>query len=85
MIKLIAYINSLRIKEAFDEHYFNVHGPITEKIPGFKEMKVTKIAGSPMGGEDEIYTLMCEMYYDESWMPFNTGCAQQKERLLEKT
>ena len=63
MAKLIAFYKHPENKEAFDEHYFNVHVPITEKIPGLREMKVTKVTGSPMGGEAKYY-LICEMYYD---------------------
>jgi uncharacterized protein (TIGR02118 family) len=63
MVKLIALYKHPEDKEAFDEHYFNTHGPITAKIPGLKKMVVTKITGSPMGGEGDYY-LMCEMYYD---------------------
>jgi len=63
MAKLIAMYKQPENKEEFDNHYFNVHVPITEKIPGLREMKVTKFTGSPMGGESEYY-LMCEMYYD---------------------
>ena len=63
MAKLIALYKHPENKEEFDDHYFNVHAPITAKIPGLREMKVTKITGSPMGGEGKYY-LMCEMYYD---------------------
>ena len=63
MIKMIALYKHPENKERFDEHYFNTHGPLTAKIPGLREMKVTKIIGSPMGGEGKYY-LMCEMYYD---------------------
>jgi uncharacterized protein (TIGR02118 family) len=63
MVKLIALYKHPENKEVFDEHYFNVHGPITEKIPGLRKMEITKVVGSPMGGEGEYY-LMCEMYYD---------------------
>ena len=63
MVKLIALYKHPENKEAFDEHYFNVHVPITAKIPGLREMKVTKGTGSPMGGEAKYY-LICEMYYD---------------------
>jgi uncharacterized protein (TIGR02118 family) len=63
MAKLIALYKHPENKEEFDDHYFNVHGPLTAKIPGLREMKVTKIAGSPMGGEGKYY-LTCEMYYD---------------------
>ncbi|WP_114571454.1 EthD family reductase [Exiguobacterium flavidum] len=63
MVKLIALYKQPENKEQFDEHYFNVHAPITAKIPGLKEMNVTKIVGSPMGGEGAYY-LMCEMIYE---------------------
>lgn len=63
MIKFVALYKHPEDKEKFDEHYFNVHGPITQKIPGLLKMDVTKFVGSPMGGESEYY-LMCEMYYE---------------------
>ena len=63
MVKLIALYKHPENKEAFDDHYFNIHAPLTAKIPGLREMKVTKVVGSPMGGEGKYY-LICEMYYD---------------------
>ncbi|MDA3128496.1 EthD family reductase [Aliibacillus thermotolerans] len=63
MVKLIALYKQPEDKEKFDDHYYNVHVPITEKIPGLRKMKVTKIVGSPAGKSD--YYLMCEMYYDD--------------------
>lgn len=63
MAKLIALYKHPENKEAFDDHYFNVHSPLTAKIPGLREMKITKISGSPMGGEGKYY-LTCEMKYD---------------------
>ncbi|WP_409270172.1 EthD family reductase [Neobacillus sp. SCS-31] len=64
MIKMIALYKHPENKEAFDEHYFKTHGPLTSKIPGLRKMDVTRIIGSPMGGEPAYY-LMCEMYYDD--------------------
>jgi len=63
MVKLIALYKQPEDPKAFDEHYKNVHTPITKKIPGLRKMEVTKIVGSPMG-ESEYY-LLCEMYYDD--------------------
>ncbi len=63
MVKLIALYKHPENKEAFDEYYFQTHAPLTAKIPGLREMKVTRITGSPMGGEGKYY-LMCEMFYD---------------------
>jgi uncharacterized protein (TIGR02118 family) len=63
MVKMIALYKQPKDKEKFDEHYFNTHAPITAKIPGLRKMEVTKIVGTPMGGESDYY-LLCEMYYD---------------------
>ena len=54
MVKLIAFYKQPENKEAFDEHYFNVHGPITEKIPGLRQMKVTKRDGHTDGWGSKI-------------------------------
>lgn len=51
MAKLVALYKHPEDEKAFDEHYFNVHGPITAKIPGLREMKVTKFTSSVMGGK----------------------------------
>jgi len=64
MVKLIALYKHPQDKEAFDKHYFEVHAPLTAKIPGLRKMEVTRVVGSPMGGEGKYY-LMCEMYYDD--------------------
>jgi uncharacterized protein (TIGR02118 family) len=63
MAKLVALYKQPEDKAAFDEHYYNVHVPVTEKIPGLREIKVTKFTATPMGGEPPYY-LMCEMRYD---------------------
>lgn len=63
MMKMIALYKQPEDKEKFDAHYYNVHTPITEKIPGLLKMEVTKITGTPMGKPSDYY-LLCEMYYE---------------------
>ncbi|GAK03144.1 ethyl tert-butyl ether degradation EthD [Geomicrobium sp. JCM 19037] len=63
MVKLIALYKQPEDRAAFDDYYFNTHAPITKEITGLLDMKVTKIVGSPMGGESDFY-LLCEMFYD---------------------
>lgn len=62
MFKMIALFKKPEDTQSFDDYYFNTHIPLTQKIPGLQDMKVTKIVGSPMG-ESEYY-LMCEMFYE---------------------
>nr|WP_106781529.1 EthD family reductase [Lysinibacillus timonensis] len=63
MAKLIALYKQPEDPAAFDQHYYEVHVPITKKIPGLRDMRVTKFSGTPMGKESPFY-LMCEMIYD---------------------
>jgi uncharacterized protein (TIGR02118 family) len=62
MVKLIALYRKPADIEAFDAHYYNVHLPLTRKIPGLRKLEVTKIAGSPLG--DSPYHVMAELTYD---------------------
>ena len=83
MVKLIALYKQPENKEAFDEHYFNVHGPITEKIPGLQKMEVTKIVGTPMGERPNItFYVKCIM---KIMKHFNKECVLLKEKHQEKT
>ena len=51
MVKLIALYRHPEDKKAFDDHYWNVHAPLAEKMPGLKKLEVTRLVGTPMGGE----------------------------------
>ncbi|WP_338779611.1 EthD family reductase [Metabacillus sp. FJAT-52054] len=62
MFKMVALFKKPEDTQSFDEYYFNTHIPLTQKIPGLQDVKITKITGSPMG-ESEYY-LMCEMFYE---------------------
>lgn len=64
MIKVIAMFKQPEDQAAFDEHYFNVHVPLTEKIPGLKKIEVTKIKGM-ITGDPSKYYLLTEMYYED--------------------
>ncbi|WP_062352469.1 EthD family reductase [Bacillus kwashiorkori] len=62
MFKMIALFKKPEDITSFDEYYFGTHIPLTKKIPGLVDLKVTKFTGAP-GGESKYY-LMCEMYYE---------------------
>ena len=61
MFKLIALYRHPENAQAFEEHYFHVHTPLAEKMPGLKRLEVAKITGAPMGESE--YFLMAEMYF----------------------
>lgn len=62
MVKLVALYKKPANPAEFDEHYYNVHIPLANKIPGLKKTEVAKVTGTP-GGESEYY-LIAELYFD---------------------
>src|SRR5690606_26609982 len=64
MVKLIALYRHPEDKKAFDDHYWNVHAPLAEKMPGLKKKEVTRMVGTPMGGEAPYY-LLAEKYFED--------------------
>lgn len=62
MVKLIAVYKKPEDVEAFNRHYFEVHAPLAEKMPGLIKMEVSKIYGSP-AGESNLH-LIAEMYFE---------------------
>lgn len=63
-VKLLALYKKPADEDAFFEHYNEVHLPIVATIPGLKKTVITRITGSPMGGEPE-YFLMAEMHFSD--------------------
>jgi uncharacterized protein (TIGR02118 family) len=63
MIKLVALYKTPEDKEAFDKHYFEVHMPIVEKIPGLIKSEVSKLKNLP--GTESGYYMITEMYYND--------------------
>ncbi len=48
--------------QAFDEHYFQTHVPLSEKMPGLVSAQYHQIVGSPMGKTD--YHLLAVMTFE---------------------
>ncbi|MFC7440363.1 EthD family reductase [Laceyella putida] len=63
MVKLVALYKQPEDKQAFDEHYFQVHLPLARKMPGLIKATVTKYGTTPMGTESPFY-LQAEMYFE---------------------
>jgi uncharacterized protein (TIGR02118 family) len=62
MIKLLALYKKPADAAAFFKHYNEVHIPLVEKIPGLKKVIVSRVTGTPMGGEAP-YFLIAEMQF----------------------
>lgn len=61
MYKLVAIFKKPADIEAFRKHYFDVHMPLTEKMPGLQRVEIAEVEGTPMG-ESPFY-LITEMYF----------------------
>mgnify|MGYP001079773169 FL=1 len=62
MVKLVAIYRKPEDPQAFDKHYFEVHAPLAEKMPGLIKLEVNKVYGAP-GGESDLY-LIANMYFE---------------------
>jgi uncharacterized protein (TIGR02118 family) len=62
MVKLVVLYKKAADVKAFDDHYFNIHLPLAEKIPGLVKTEIAKVNGSP-AGESE-YHLVVELYFE---------------------
>jgi len=63
MVKLIALYKKPANIEQFEDHYFNIHVPLANKMPGLRRTEVSRITGSPKGPSE--YHLIAELYFDD--------------------
>ncbi|MBZ0187061.1 MAG: EthD family reductase [Candidatus Obscuribacterales bacterium] len=63
MVKLVALYKKPENTEEFDKHYFDIHLPLANKMPGLRKSEISKMAGAP-GGAPGFY-LMAELYFDD--------------------
>ncbi len=60
--KLIVLYSDIKDPKKFDEHYKNVHIPLAKKIPGVREIIVSKVKGVAIGNAN--YYQVVEVYFD---------------------
>ena len=63
MVKLVALYKTPEDKDEFDKHYFDVHMPLVNKIPGLIKSEVSKLKALP--GTESGYYMIAEMYYKD--------------------
>ena len=61
-IKLVVMYAHPDDPAAFDEHYFGVHMPLVDKLPGLERTETTKVTAALDGGEHTYYRIT-EMYF----------------------
>lgn len=63
MVKLTALYKCPEDSKAFDDHYFGVHVPLANKMPGLLKMELTRFHKTPMG-EEAPYYLQADLYFE---------------------
>lgn len=65
-MKLIALYHRPDDTSAFDDAYFNTHVPLIKKVPGLKEITVTRFTRTIMGDEmgDGLYMIAVMRFRD---------------------
>ena len=61
--KLIVLYSNIKDPEKFDEYYKNTHIPLAKKIPGVREIAVSKVKGVAIGKAN--YYQVVEVYFDD--------------------
>ena len=64
MIKLIALYEKPDDPDAFWEHYFAVHAPLTMTLPGIEAVHLNRVTADAFGGEPR-YVLIAEMVFPD--------------------
>ena len=62
MVKFVALFKTPADVEAFEKHYFEVHMPLAEKIPGLIKAEVAKLSSMP--GQGNKFHLLTELYFE---------------------
>ena len=62
MYKLIAIYKIPSDKNAFERHYEEVHTPLGLKVPQMKELRISRVFGTPSGASD--LHLIAEMCFE---------------------
>jgi len=61
--KLIVLYSNIKDPKKFDEHYRNAHVPMAMKIPGVRDIVVSKVRGVAVGQAN--YYQVVEVYFDD--------------------
>ena len=65
-MNLIALYQQPENPSAFDEAYFNTHVPLIKKVPGLKDITITRFTRTIMG--DGLYMMAVMHFEDEDYL-----------------
>ena len=62
MLKLVALYRKPQERAEFDTHFDSIHLPLIRKLPGLRNVEVTRVTGAPIG--EAKYHAVIEMRFD---------------------
>jgi uncharacterized protein (TIGR02118 family) len=63
MIRFLVLYQRPTDADAFDRHYYDIHVPLTKKLPGVRNYTVSRNASAVRG--PELYYLVAELEWDD--------------------
>ncbi len=63
MFKIIAIYGVPKDTAAFEQHYREVHTPLTKNMPGIEKFVVNRVLGSPQGNPSQY--IIAEMIFND--------------------
>ncbi len=78
MIILNALYKTPEDKDAFLDHYNNVHVPLVNKVPGLEKTEISLVS-AVFAGKKEDYFMLAQMYYPDQEI-FNAAMASPENK-----
>ncbi len=80
-VKLVALFKKPEDVKAFEAHYFQVHVPLAEKMPGLQKVEYNRAIGSPFG--EPAYYMIAELTF-ESMDALNASMVSEEGKAAAK-
>ncbi len=64
MARMVVIYRTPKNVEAFDRHYFDVHIPLTKKLPGLRKYEISQGPVAVLAGSSDVY-LIGTVHFDD--------------------
>ena len=65
MVKLSVLYGQPKDATAFEKYYAETHMPLASKMQGVNRIELSKVVGTPVGGDPPFYR-MADLYFDDA-------------------
>jgi uncharacterized protein (TIGR02118 family) len=77
-VKLVVLYTQPDDSDAFDQHYFGIHMPLVQQVPGLQRAETGRITAALDGGEQTYYRVTDLYFPDEATMGAGFGSDEGK-------